>query len=201
MDKYQSYNQLKKNEQLDKDYAIEVRSGSVKYIIMAPHGGGIEPGTTELADQIAGDVFSYYSFSGIKKKGNKKLHIASERYDEPIARLLVESSDIAISIHGAEGDDQNIYIGGLNDKLKKTMSAALQKAGFPVSHPVPLSLAGRDPNNICNACKTNQGVQIEISNGLRKLMFKGMDHTGRKDRTDVFDKFIQLIQDILNDDC
>jgi len=158
MDKYRSFDRLKKSEQLEKDYAIDVRNGSAKYVILAPHGGGIEPGTTEIADHIAGAVFSYYSFSGIKKKGNKGLHIASERYDEPEARRLIASSDVAITIHGAEGDDQNIYIGGLNDKLIYTISVALQAAGFPVSESVPLNLAGRAATNICNICKTNQGV-------------------------------------------
>jgi phage replication-related protein YjqB (UPF0714/DUF867 family) len=200
MDKYQSFDQLKKNEPSDA-YAIDVRPRSLKYVIIAPHGGGIEPGTTEIARHIAGDLFSYFSFSGTKITGNKELHISSDRYDEPAARELVESSDIAITIHGAKGDSQNIYIGGLNDKLISAMSVALREAGFPVSRSVPSNLSGRGPNNICNVCKTKQGVQIEISNGLRKSMFKGMHSTGRTERTEMFEKFVQVIRKVLAADC
>ena len=196
MDKYKSFAKLYENEQSDA-YKSDARVASSKYVIIAPHGGGIEPGTTEIADHIAGDVLSYYSFVGVKDKGNKVLHIASEKYDEVQARRLVESSDTAISIHGEGGDDQNIYIGGLNEKLINKLSTALQKAKFPVSKKVPPNLGGKDPNNICNGCKTKQGVQIEISLGLRKKMFKGMNKTGRKERTDKFNVFVQTVRDVL----
>ena len=50
---------------------------------MAPHGGGIEPGTTEIAEAVAGHEHTFYSFSGVKARGNSVLHITSSRFDEP----------------------------------------------------------------------------------------------------------------------
>jgi phage replication-related protein YjqB (UPF0714/DUF867 family) len=53
--------------------------------VIAPHGGGIEPGTSELATAIAGDDFSLYLFEGLKSAGNGELHITSTNFDEPIS--------------------------------------------------------------------------------------------------------------------
>jgi len=38
---------------------------------MAPHGGGIEPGTIDIADAIARSEYTFYAFQGIKKRGIK----------------------------------------------------------------------------------------------------------------------------------
>ena len=197
VDKYHSYELLKKSEKQNEDYTIQVKNRSPQYLIMAPHGGGIEPGTTEIAEFIAGDVHSFYTFSGTKKKGNKELHIASEQYDEPNALMTVKASDTVITIHGCEGNEQYVFLGGLNDELIKKISFALDKVGFSVKQTGKPHLAGKHPNNICNLCKTNKGIQIEISHGLRKLMFKEMDRIGRKERTDKFNVFVQTIKDVL----
>lgn len=196
-DKYTSYQSLKESEQQDADYEILYSSRPSKYIVIAPHGGGIEPGTTEIAEAIAGDTFSFYSFSGIKEKGNKVLHIASERFDEPIGLTLVQSSGTAVTVHGCKGNDQFVCLGGLNDELVEKISASLKKAGFPVKEEARSHLAGKQPNNICNRSKEGKGVQIEISHGLRKLMIQGMKRTKRKERTEKFDVFVRAIQDVL----
>jgi len=47
---------------------------------------------------IAADVFSLYCFEGLVS--GRRLHITSARFDEPRALALVESSDIAIGVHG-----------------------------------------------------------------------------------------------------
>lgn len=43
----------------------------------APHGGGIEPGTSEIADAIGGERGSFYTFGGLKSSGTADLHITS----------------------------------------------------------------------------------------------------------------------------
>ena len=198
MDKYKSIAELKKYEK-NSGYNVRSRTGSSKNIILAPHGGSIEPGTSEIAEHIAGKEYSFYSFDGVKKNGNKDLHIASEKFDEESALQLVGMSDTAIAIHGASGNGQKIYIGGLESKLKDKLSTALEKAGFSVSKSIPMGLGGKSPNNICNKCKSNQGVQIELTHGLRKTMFKGLNRAGRKKKTCQFNKFVDTIQKVLND--
>jgi len=38
--------------------------------ILAPHGGGIEAGTSEIARAVAGSEFNLYLFEGIRPSGN-----------------------------------------------------------------------------------------------------------------------------------
>jgi poly-gamma-glutamate hydrolase-like protein len=77
---------------------IEQQAGNVadKYrnfaALVAPHGGGIEPGTSELADAIAASDLSFYTFEGLKPSGNTDLHITSTRFDEPMCLTLLASS-------------------------------------------------------------------------------------------------------------
>ncbi len=49
------------------DYLILSRQGTSGIAVMAPHGGGIEPGTSEIANRVAGDEHAYYSFEGLKQ--------------------------------------------------------------------------------------------------------------------------------------
>jgi phage replication-related protein YjqB (UPF0714/DUF867 family) len=73
--------------------------------LIAPHGGGIEPGTSEVADAIAATDFSFYAFEGIKADGNRRdLHITSRRFDEPRCVDLVKASPQVISIHGEDSN-------------------------------------------------------------------------------------------------
>src|SRR5256886_8017037 len=77
--------------------------------IIAIHGGGIEPGTTEIARDIAGLDFSFYSFEGTKKGGNwEHFHpqLESENFTERIGVALVESNAGVVSIHGLR-DERN----------------------------------------------------------------------------------------------
>ena len=151
MDKYSSFIELKKSEENTAYKIRHNRGDSSKYLIMAPHGGGIEPGTSELAERIAGQKFMFYSFDGTKKRGNKILHIASERYDEEQAVRMVQDSDIVIAIHGAKGNDKKIYLGGLDKDLKNKLASAIKESGFPVEETnIPRGLHGKSHKNICN---------------------------------------------------
>lgn len=193
MDKYNSFEELR-NKESPESYEIDCCDRSSKIVIIAPHGGGIEPGTSELSEHIAGDKLSYFNFKGVKNKSNKDLHIKSERYDELQARSLVKSSDVAVSIHGEEGNDEKVYIGGLNANLISELTTVLLESGFSVSKTLPARLAGKDPNNICNDCKSKEGVQIEISHGLRKKMFKDLTRKGRVEKTEKFKQFVAAVQ-------
>jgi len=193
MDKYNSFEELRKNES-PKSYEIDYCDRSSKFVIIAPHGGGIEPGTSELSEHIAGNTLSYFNFKGVKNKSNKDLHIASERYDELQARSLVQSTDVAVSIHGKEGNDEKVYIGGLNANLISELTTVLEESGFTVSKTLPTGLAGRNPNNICNDCKSNEGLQIEISHGLREKLFKDLTKKGRKEKTEKFEHFVAAVR-------
>jgi phage replication-related protein YjqB (UPF0714/DUF867 family) len=194
MDKYVDFAELEQNEREGEDYAILYREADSKVAIMAPHGGGIEPGTIDIADAIAGSVYTFYAFKGIKKTGNKILHINSNRYDEPIGLKTSKNAFIVISIHGCRDKKEMIFIGGKNQELKKKMMYVLRKAGFSaVISEVP-GLRGISPENICNRCKSGKGVQLEISRGLREKMFDNLHRRSLRKKTEVFYKFTNTIK-------
>jgi len=137
---------------------------------MAPHGGKIEPGTSEIADAIAANKYAFYSFEGIKSDGNGILHIPSGLFDEPIAEEAVRKAERVVTIHGhLDQKDEFVMVGGLDDDLKSAMEHELEIAGFQVRKPRP-DLSGRDAQNICNRGAKGKGVQFEISRKLRNLL-------------------------------
>ncbi len=189
---YKNFAELSKSEREGVSYQCRVKRRQSKFVIIAPHGGGIEPGTSEIACSIAGMVFSYYVFDGLRQKGNELLHMASTVFDEPRCLKLVNASQVVIAIHGCTGDEQTIYLGGLHEELKTRLIESLLNAGFDAR------LAGRDYaglqlENICNRGRLGRGVQLEITEGLRRAMFKGLNRPGRKTTTEVFQKFVVLI--------
>ena len=63
-DKYKNFRELKVREVEDKAFSIRTIERYV--LIMAIHGGNIEPCTTQIAEAIAGKDYSLYSFEGLK---------------------------------------------------------------------------------------------------------------------------------------
>ena len=197
MDTYNNFKSLSKVEKKCVDYKIDGNKLNSQIAIIAPHGGGIEPGTSEIAKAIAGDNFSYYSFDGIKPKENKKyLHITSINFDEPKCVEICKNSNIVVTVHGAEENCNIVYVGGLNEDLKYSIIRKLECDPFNAQED-KTKHSGQDKRNICNKGINKAGLQLEISKGLRRKMFKGLKCNGRKCTTKVFDKFVKLIRLVL----
>ena len=111
-DKYPNFDVLSRSEISGIDYQISVRRAGDAFAIVAPHGGGIEPGTSEIADAIAAGEFSFYAFEGLKSSGNTDLHITSTRFDEPMCLTLIRQSDIVLTLHGEDSDGMATRIFG-----------------------------------------------------------------------------------------
>ena len=190
---YKSFSELSGSEREDISYRRRVNKRRSGIAIIAPHGGGIEPGTSEIASAIAGSLFSYYTFDGLKQEGNEILHIPSVLFDEPKCVQLINDSEIAVAIHGCGGDTKVIHVGGLHDELKTRLINSMLKAGFD-TRLAEINYAGTQVQNICNRGRLGRGVQIEISEGLRRTMFKAFDRAGRKISTELFQKFVDSIQ-------
>ncbi len=196
-DAYKDFKSLSVVEKEGKDFQIWLNNIKSRIAIIAPHGGGIEPGTSEIAKSIAGGDFTCYSFEGIKSKENKKyLHITSTNFDEPIGVEICNVSDTVLAVHGAEGNDDFVYVGGRNEILKNRMIEKLKNDNFSAKEDTT-DHSGRHSENICNKCKSMEGLQLEISIGLRKKMFKGLASEDRKLTTEVFDHFVQSIRFVL----
>jgi phage replication-related protein YjqB (UPF0714/DUF867 family) len=198
MDKYRSYQQLRMDEREGRDFVIYARQGSSGVAVIAPHGGGIEPGTTEVAEAIAGKLHSLYCFEGIKRNKNFDLHISSEYFDEPMGLDLVTGSRIVLALHGCSDHGDAVYLGGRDMDLIADLAGALTKAGFNAGLSPRPEIEGKSVHNICNRGRSGKGVQVEISRSMRKRMFKDITRAGRKTTTPVFDTFVSVLRDVLS---
>jgi phage replication-related protein YjqB (UPF0714/DUF867 family) len=197
MDRYANYADLKRHEIIGEDYAILSRAGNSRIAVIAIHGGGIEPGTVDIADILAGAEHTFYAFKGIKKKGNAVLHISSTRFDEPEGIAIAEKAEIVVSIHGCTGKDDTVFVGGRNRDMIDRICSALKKAGFHTDISAKEGLHGRHPENICNRCRSGEGVQLEITRDLRGKMFDSLDRRSLRKRNKLFFKFVETLREAL----
>lgn len=192
-DLYANYGELSAAKVQGTDYKIASRNTASDLAIVAIHGGMIEPGTSELADAIAGSAYNFYGFYGTMKSDNFSLHITSTNFDEPIARSLVHNSKRTLSIHGYSSSDKITYVSGLDKVMVNKVKASLKAAGYQVADP-PGYLAGTSSSNIANDNLNHAGVQIELSTGLRSTFFSGLSSSGLQTKTPEFAKYVNAIK-------
>jgi len=172
---YKNFEELKRRESEGKDYQIRFRLRDERVLIMAPHGEKIEPTTSMIAEAIAGENYSFYSFEGLKEEGNGVLHIESHLFDEPRALQAVRKAEVVITVHGQLDHQEGfIMVGGLNIDLRSEIRRRLEAAGFQTRTP-PEGLQGIDPENICNRGRLKAGVQLEVSRKERDALRKDGD--------------------------
>lgn len=185
------------------NYEISSSFSSSKVLILTPHGGGIEIGTTELVKGIAGTDHDWYLFEGKKLSGNSVLHITSSNFDEPTIYNRNREYAQRLAIHGAPGTDSISYIGGKDKKLMDCLYSSLLFAGFDVVYAMPdyPNYAGDDEENIVNRNRFKMGAQIELSTALRQSMFD--DYSSATDRwnsrNDIYYSYVEAVQKALND--
>lgn len=168
LDKYASFAELQAGETLNEDYSVRVwERPSARFLIVAPHGGSIEIGTSELAMLIAGEQYSLFTFDGHKPRGaNRDLHITSHHFDHPDCVRLAARHCVVLAVHGCKGESSQIFVGGLDEDLARLLTERLEAAGFPATsqgHPYP----GRNRLNICNRGARGRGAQLELTLDLR----------------------------------
>jgi phage replication-related protein YjqB (UPF0714/DUF867 family) len=165
-DTYSCFAELQNHENQNKDYKISISDVGSGITIIAPHGGKIEPGTSDIAKKIARQRFNCYCFEGIKKENNRRLHITSHNFDEPTAVKIISGSLTVVAIHACTGNDRFVYLGGLDNLLKAVIADELESRGIivPKGHG---KFKGLNPDNICNRGANKKGVQLEITRGLR----------------------------------
>ncbi|WP_276371699.1 poly-gamma-glutamate hydrolase family protein [Chryseolinea sp. H1M3-3] len=193
-----------------------------KIFIIAPHGGSIESGTTELALATAGFVknfngatdtsntYDYFIFNGTNPSGeNGKLHVTSSHYNDVDANVIVKNSVISLAFHGCtdlQPDESTgkgykaCLIGGLDEELKEILEVQLMTAGFNAYITTQDMLDGSLPNNIVNKNKRKQGIQVELTTSLRKSFFTKNNRKGRRNSTTTdFWVFVNVIRACLED--
>lgn len=166
MDRYEDFAALAAAARRGRDYWVAWRRRSSPVLVVAPHGGWIEPGTDRVARAIAGRDFSWYVFLGLHYPRRRELHLTSTSFDEPRALALVAAHRWVLAVHGCGDPGEAVLLGGLDQELKEELAAALAAAGLEArltGHAYP----GRDPCNICNRGRTGAGVQLELTRQLR----------------------------------
>ncbi|GAA3044715.1 hypothetical protein GCM10017562_02320 [Streptomyces roseofulvus] len=127
--------------------------------VIAPHGGGIELGTSELCLAIAGYKLlaedeaallddeqrkeagtvqrDYWMFEGLSSSG--ALHVTSTHCDDPAALAVCGRNLYAVSLHGFSPEplsdeskisDKQIFIGGRDQRLMHNLAAAFHAFGL-----------------------------------------------------------------------
>ena len=187
---YQSFFTLAKSEQEGKDFRIILVQRDSAITIVAPHGGKIEPGTSQIAEALAGSDFSFYVFEGTKEALNfETLHITSDRFDEPQCVRLVGRSKMVVTVHGCKERDLVIRVGGRDEMLKSLITERLRRIRVRAEAGAP-GQAGAHANNICNRGLSGKGIQLEISAGLRQVLLGFSEGNS--------DEGIQLFHDVVN---
>ncbi|MDJ0706968.1 MAG: SAV_2336 N-terminal domain-related protein [Leptolyngbyaceae cyanobacterium MO_188.B28] len=183
-----SFSDLTHQETTAQDYDILTRIGGSGVVVLAIHGGNLQPGTTQIASAVAGDVHSFYSFVSRRPEIDQTLYIPSTQFDDPAALEIVGNAEVALSIHGCQGRDEFIKVGGLDLVCRAQIRDALQGAGFIIADD---DSGGTNPANICNRGRTDQGVQLEISRGLRDRLIDSAGHV--RDEI-LFNQLVEVLQ-------
>jgi len=191
-----------------------------KTTILAPHGGGIEPGTSELCLAVAGYhpadlsqvppagvTHDYWMFEGVRDHGNAELHVTSVGCDDGVAVSLCAGSLNALALHGfrprppdMSQDDQVVLVGGCHTTLRGYLLDGLCAAGFDARDAGQHGeLNGDAKCNIVNRTLLGMGAQLELSTPLRDAMFT--EHSGSQRKhttTQVFWTFVAACRDALD---
>ncbi|WP_299969214.1 poly-gamma-glutamate hydrolase family protein [uncultured Roseobacter sp.] len=167
-DKYSSFGELYLFEKDGDDFQKQAVKRASDCLIMAPHGGKIEPGTSELAKAVAREDHSLYLFEGIRKRPHSDLHITSHKYDDQEAIQIVSEHAVVVAFHGRRDreDPTTVHVGGLDAATRDAIIEELRLEGFDAAVGYG-ELAGEHKNNICNRGSRSLGVQLEIPKSLR----------------------------------
>ncbi|MEU2864650.1 poly-gamma-glutamate hydrolase family protein [Streptomyces mirabilis] len=186
------------------------RAPFLRSTVIAPHGGGIEGGTSELclaiagyhpADlaptPVAGPVHDFWMFEGLMSSGNGALHVTSTHCDDTIARSLCAGSLNALSLHGCspeqaglESGAEAVLIGGLNPTFRQYLLEEFTAVGIrAVTASGEEEIAGISPDNICNRTLLGMGAQLEMTTALRTAMFASGKNTIADRATNLLPSF------------
>ena len=196
-DRFGSWSELIRANTEGHDFLRHEDTRAPRWLVAAPHGGGIEPGTTEIARSIASTDLSFYSIEGIKQVGNRELHLTSHRFDEP--RFLAQAArhEQVLAVHGCEDGrpaDLSIWVGGADIQLRDQAIRLFASRGYPAK--LDTFTPGAEPGNLCNRGRRG-GLQLELSRAFRERLFEALDRVGRRNSTSEFVDFVAVARGLL----
>jgi phage replication-related protein YjqB (UPF0714/DUF867 family) len=170
--------------------------------IVAPHGGGIEPGTDRIARQLAADLHlpSYVLVAhptgtcldkyGGPTRSARALHVTSIHFNDSRAESLMRSVNRGIAIHG-HGGPNKICVGGITPALRTAFKhyydtyTAQYSASGAIAVDAPgdsdcAGITGTAGANISNRTGGHLGVQLEMSRTFRDELVASIDGTDHR---------------------
>ncbi len=186
-DTYRSFEALLQGEG-PSSFQITAVNRPSSLLILAPHAGSIELGTSELARLIAGNKHSLYLFEGSATHPlPSRLHVTSHHFDEPIALEITRESGMAVSIHAMKNRTglPELCIGGRfsgREAFLERLKAL--EPGFSAG--TCERFRGTHPDNIVNLSRT-PGVQLEFASRLVQRILR---------KPSVLDPLKSLIDDL-----
>ena len=205
-----SYSELKDLAKEGTDFVVKTRQGNTIWLIVAPHGGIIEPGTELLADYISSRsgsaLYTFKSNTQICDQGGncRSMHITSTQFDDPKLYSFINQykNGVIIGVH-AYGSlhpgepypgetSEMIIVGGLNKNLKAIVASKLYAAGFNVDLRNGGPFSAMSPQNFVNKTIFG-GLQIEVSRAYIRLFFEPMESECNLNPTYLANNFVDAI--------
>jgi phage replication-related protein YjqB (UPF0714/DUF867 family) len=185
---------LQRNLVIGRDFRVAFGDANIeKCLLVAPHGGGIEPGTSEITRAVAQlGGWAWYEFAGYLRQGNKEaLHIPSTEFNEPTLLTLLPQAGFVLAFHGAsETGKPAVCVGGRwklgRQVMIEAINASLQKHGISATDATDgadTEICGLQASNIANRGRRAKGIQMEFSREARNLLFPpdaGREARGRR---------------------
>jgi hypothetical protein len=122
----------------------------VRILILTPAA------TSTIAVAIAANDYCLYRFEGRKRRENRDLHDTSTHFDEPECLTLISGCDQVVAVHGCQGDEQLVYIGGLDLDLRDAIRGRFEAVGIITGIHDDPDLQGINSKNICNRLSTRK---------------------------------------------
>ena len=147
--------------------AVLHRKGKGPFIIVAPHGGKIEPRTEQIAGLLSEELgcacYCFCSGHLEKHRGGKgkkdRHHINSHHIEAPQLLVLLGERETAVSVHGLGWQrNDTIEVGGLHSCLRDRLKSALNKNRFTAMDPRHKRRAAECEMNVVNRCKGAEGI-------------------------------------------
>lgn len=148
-----------------------------KYLVVAPHGGGIEPYTFVQATKLL-ELNNQCDFWGVRGMSNKnaynRLHYSSNNIDLDRFEYLDsldDNYDTCISFHGTRRDE--FIVGGNSSESDRRNLIEMLSDNLPERYTYKVGkrsteLNGKHPKNIVNRRSNQNGIQLEQPFKARK---------------------------------
>lgn len=176
-DTFKSLASLKQSLNEGQDFSISVVDRDSRVTVVSPHGGKIEPGTSELARALAERGYNLFDFQALSDNAGRTGHVTSTNFRDARLTSLLNKSTVCVSFHRMRDRHRTIYLGGKNQRLKEIAARSLKEAGFRCTTDPP-RLKGVESDNFVNLAQ-DKGLQVEIPVLLADSLIPDIDSKAR----------------------